>query len=187
MDYRVSRWRDLDVNGSPHWRASCSQTTDSFNLIAVHWRIHWLIIAALRFTFQTHPVLSLLDQLKVRQQLYTAMLAQLPTWTLASVQHGTHRQTHTHKQTVQKAADEESKLLLTFELLKRFLSLLVAAELDETLQHSHRVVSKRHLEAGEQSGTVRTSTSPRCVLNIQTSFYYGLYVPKSQLLTCKWD
>lgn len=36
---------------------------------------------------------------------------------------------------------------VTFKFSKHFLSLLVAAELDETLQHSHRVVSERHLEA----------------------------------------
>jgi len=39
----------------------------------------------------------------------------------------------------------------TFEVLKHFLSLLVAAELDEALQHAHGVVSKRHLEAAEHA------------------------------------
>lgn len=43
--------------------------------------------------------------------------------------------------------------MLTFEFLIHMLSLLMAAELNETLQHSNGVVSKRHLEAREQSET----------------------------------
>lgn len=39
------------------------------------------------------------------------------------------------------------KYELTFELLVRVHPLLVAAELNETLQHSNGVVSERHLEA----------------------------------------
>lgn len=60
------------------------------------------------------------------------------------------------KVTVLKAADEEPKLVcfVTFELVVHKLSLLVAAELDEALQHSDRVVSKRHLEGGEPSETM---------------------------------
>lgn len=38
--------------------------------------------------------------------------------------------------------------LRTFELLKDHLPLLMAAKLKKTLQHPHRVVRKRHLEAG---------------------------------------
>lgn len=40
--------------------------------------------------------------------------------------------------------------LLTFELLKDDLPLLMAAKLKKTLQHPHRVVSKRHLEVGQR-------------------------------------
>lgn len=40
-------------------------------------------------------------------------------------------------------------MMLTFELLKHFLPLLVVAELNVALQHSHGVVSKRHLEEGK--------------------------------------
>lgn len=59
---------------------------------------------------------------------------------------------------VPKAADEEAKrfCFVTFELLVHVLPLLMAAELNETLQHSNGVVSKRHLEGGEQSETVRS-------------------------------
>lgn len=39
-------------------------------------------------------------------------------------------------------------LLLTLQLLEDLLPLLVAAELQETLQHPDGVVGKRHLEAG---------------------------------------
>lgn len=42
----------------------------------------------------------------------------------------------------------KENLRLTFQLIKHLLSLLVAAELNEALQHAHRVVSKRHLKAG---------------------------------------
>lgn len=40
--------------------------------------------------------------------------------------------------------------LLTFELLEDDLPLLMAAKLKKTLQHPHRVVSERHLEAGQE-------------------------------------
>lgn len=57
------------------------------------------------------------------------------------------------KVTVLKAADEEAKRVcfVTFELVVHKLSLLVAAELDEALQHSDGVVSKCHLEGGDDS------------------------------------
>lgn len=61
--------------------------------------------------------------------------------------------------------------LLTSELLKDGLPLLMAAKLKKALQHPHRVVSKRHLESGQQD--------ENCT-NVGTSYPRYLKCPEGQ-------
>lgn len=68
--------------------------------------------------------------------------------------------------------------LLTFQLLEDDLPLLMAAKLKETLQHPHRVVSERHLGAGQEGESRdRLETKPhRC----ETSYLRYLTCPEGQ-------
>lgn len=74
--------------------------------------------------------------------------------------------------------------VLTFELLKHMLSLLMAAELNETLQHSNGVVSKRHLEAREQSEpTVHKISEHKVKIQDGSPFFSGDLSPQSNITT----